>query len=376
MNLEFQKYILNLYLNANFTPLSENIFIIENHPYMGYKTGLQAYPKACIFDFDGVFEFPGSSPLYKLFIEKLMDENRKLESRKDEIDESIKLILAGDLPSGEKKMAKIYRESEVKKEECEIAAIEAVKEFKFAKNARKLIQEIKKMGYCIAIISGSMQIALEGVGEILGIDKENIFGSVLEYDENGKVKDILLRLNFRKLEAQDFYLKKFINNSYGCRFFFTDDYVSDAPTAKFGLNPAIILNKARREELQFDVAACCPEAREDMLKLIPLIYKFEQGYVNIHLRSEEEEKKIIDLAREIKILSSDISKDKIVFLKKSFLSKSIELYKLLEKTLARKQYLKKKILELQSSESEEKDVELMLKITDFLKKYVAEFHAD
>jgi hypothetical protein len=378
---QFRQRVLNLYLNADFIPFSYNLFISGQHSYLGYLYNSGLYPKAAIFDFDGVFEFPDTLPLYKLFILKLFEENRKLELRARDIESCIQIMQkTGDIPTGEQKLARIYIESGLTGGQCENAKLETIKEFRFVRNAKKFISRIKyELGYVPGIISGSPQMVLEPMGEIMGMDKSNVYGSEFRFDEKDeKLVGISLRLNFRKLDAQNVFLQKFVNNMYGCRFFFTDDYAADAPLMKLGLNPAILIGKFKEENVSFDMVACCPEARENMLNLIPRMYRFEFGYVVVNSRTKEEEQKISDLALEVREIAREAftlkSTDFFVG-KGSFVKKAIDLYTASEKFIAKRHYIKERILRLMIIRNEDESKELMSNIAKFFRKYVAESHA-
>jgi len=377
---QFRQKVLNLYLNADFIPFSYNLFISGQHSYLGYLFNAGLYPKAAVFDFDGVFEFPDTLPLYRLFILKLFKENRKLESRAKDIESAIQLIeTTGDIQTGEKKLEKIYIESNLTKEQCESARDESVKEFKFTRNSGKFISRVKyELGYLPGIISGSPQMVLEPLGEIIGIDKGNIYGTEFVFDENGRFIRIFLRLNHRKVDAQDIFLQKFVNNMYGCRFFFADE-ISDIPAAKLGLNPSIFIGKFKREEIPLDVAVCCPDARENMLSLITSMYRFEFGYIVANSRTKDEEQKITELALDVQEIVRDVAALKnadFYIRKKSFIRKAVNLYNVNEKSIAKKYYIKEKILRLMISKSEDKAKEMMINIASFFKKYVAESYAN
>jgi hypothetical protein len=377
---QFQQKVLNLYLNADFIPFSYNLFISGQHSYLGNLFNAGLHPKAAVFDFDGVFEFPDTLPLYRLFIEKLFKENNSLSLRSKDIELCInQMEETGDIPTGEQKLVKIYIECGVTKNQCENAKKETVKEFRFARNSGKFIDKIKfELGYLPAIISGSPQMVLEPLGEILGIYKNNIYGSVFRFDGE-RLVGIFLRLNSRKVDAQDILLQKFVNNMYGCRFFYSDDFVADASVAKLGLNPSIFVSKLGREELPFDVAVCCPEARENMLNLIPRMYAFEAGYVTTNSRNLEEERGVSELAIRVQELAKEAVELKnadFYTRKKSFINNSIKLYTANKRFMVKGEYMKEKILNLMASKDEEENKELIAKISQFFRNYVAESHAE
>jgi len=377
---KFRQRVLNLYLNADFVPFSYNLFISGQHSYLGWLYNAGLYPKAAVFDFDGVFEFPGTLPSYRLFIENLFKENKKLEFRAKDVDSCIKIIdKTGDIPSGEQKLSQVYIESDLTRTQCENAKLETIKEFRPARNARKFISKIiQELGYLPAIISGSPQMVLEPLGEMIGIDKSNIYASIFRFDGERFV-GMFLRLNARKVDAQDIFLQKFVNSMYGCRFFFSDDYVSDAPVAKLGLNPSIFVGKFGRNEIPFDVAVCCPDVGENMLNLIPKMYGFEFGHVVLNSRTKEEEKKISELASDVQemVREAFVLKNSDFYVqKKSFIKKAVDLYMADEKFIDKKHYIKEKILRLMVSKNDEEGKELMVDIAQFFRKYVAESHAE
>lgn len=380
VNYELRKRVRNLHLNADFIPFSYSLFISGKHSYLGYIPNLGLYPRAAVFDFDGVFEYPETIPGYKLFIIKACEENRKLELRINDIDSSIdEMVMTGNIIVGEARLSQIYRESELTEEQCKNAVIETVKEFKFAKNSGKLISRIKYNFGCLpAIISGSPQMVLEPLGRIIGFDPENIYGTPFVFDKFGRFVGMFLRLRVRKVDAQDIFLQKFVNNMYGCRYFFSDDFVSDAPIAKFGLNPSIFASKTDGKQLPFDVAVCCPEARDNMLNLILRMNRFDFGYVVSESRTLEEENKISNLALDVQDMAKEISSLKGIDFrsrKKSFIKSSVELFKMGERFIDKKHYIKERILRLSFSYDENESKELAADIATFFRDYVAESHA-
>ena len=375
----FRQKVLNLYLNADFIPFSHLMFIYGKHSYLGYMPNLGLYPKAAVFDFDGVFELPGTLYSYRLFIKNLFRENWKLRLREADIDSCINSMEStGDIGKGEMGLAKIYFESELTKGQCERARDQTVKDFRFVRNGRRCVNRIKfQLGYVPAIISGSPQLVLEPLAKMVEIDVSNVYASEFKFDGLERFTGMYLRLNSRKVLAQDIYLQKFVNSMYGCRFFFTDE-ISDVSAAKLGLNPAVFLGEFKREMVPMDVFACCLEARENMLNLIPLMYKFELGYILANTRTKEEEERISELAigvREIAREAFALKSTDFYICKKSFISRAVDLYTANERYIDKKYYIKQQILRLMFSTNEENDKELMAEIAQFFRNYVAESHA-
>jgi len=186
---EYKKRVLNLYLNSYY-PLPKNrIFISGEHSYLGYILNRGLIRRVTIFDFDGVFEFPGSTHLYRLFAEELCNENSSLKLRWGDLDECFSFIQeTGDIPTGEKKIEGIFKDCHLTKKQSEDATKETIKKFEFARNAKLLVPALEKeTGHESFIISGSYGIVLSPIGEILGIDMNNIYASELNFDDETEV---------------------------------------------------------------------------------------------------------------------------------------------------------------------------------------------
>lgn len=377
MDETFLKGLFDLYLNTKFIPLSYHLFISGHLSYLGYLPGQKIFPKAAIFDFDGVFEFPGNMPLYLLFPNKLAEENQKVRRKLPELEKYFeKMGKSGDVVWVEEKISKIYRECDLSPSNIKTATDDVVKEFRFAKKSREFISRIKnEMGYLPGIISGAPQLPLESLGEMLGIDKENVYGTEFHFDEKGKFEKISLRLRFRKLDAKATFLQKFVNNPHGCYFVFSDDPKLDEPLAKAGLNPSIFIGKFERNELPFDVCTTCPEARENMLNLIPKMYQFEMAYVASFYRGRREEEKILSLRDEI-IDLYEISLERIVefdHMKNNFAKKSIEFLNFYKPPIAKISQMIGLVFKLSVATNVRESKKYMTELLTYFKKYVPEF---
>jgi len=373
----FLKKFFDLHLNTKFIPLSYHLFIAGYHPYLGYFPSHEIFPKAAIFDFDGVFEFPESMPLYLLFPNKLAEENQKVRRKLPELEKSFEeMDKTGNVILVEEKTSKIYKECDISPSNIKAATDGVVKEFKFAKRSREFISRIKtEMGYLPGIISGAPQLSLESLGEMLGIDRENIYGTEFHFDEKGKFKKISLRLRFRKLDAKTTFLQKFVNNPHGCYFVFSDDPKLDEPLAKAGLNPSIFIGKFEKKELPFDVCTTCPEARENMLNLIPKMYQFEMAYVASFYRGRKEEEKILSLRDEILDLYERSLEKIIEFnrVKDNFAKKSIEFLNFYKPPIAKAPQMTRLIFKLSAINNIKESKKHMTGLLTYFKKYVPEF---
>jgi hypothetical protein len=372
---EYKKRVLNLYLNSYY-PLPKNrIFISGEHSYLGYILNRGLIRRVTIFDFDGVFEFPDSTHLYRLFAEELCNENSSLKLRWGDLDECFSFIQeTGDIPTGEKKIEGIFKDCHLTKKQSEDATKETIKKFEFARNAKLLVPALEKeTGHESFIISGSYGIVLSPIGEILGIDMNNIYASELNFDDETEAfTGISLRLNSRKVEARNSILKRFADTTSGRCYIFSDDPKLDAPLAKSGLNPSVFLGRFERSELPFDVSVPCPEARENMLKLIPKVQRGDLGWLVANYRSIEKEKTISDLALDVQEVSEQMYVENR---RRLFIRKSIELINNCKDFVEEKRYVEGRILDLMSAEDEDENKELMRELSKFFKDNVVESNA-
>jgi len=294
--VSWREKLLKSYMQTNFEPISDYIFLINQRSYLGKLEG--ALWKISIFDFDGVFERPGTKKLYELFFEELKKENEGVKRRFEEIleiDESIRK--PEDVIRAEREFNRIFRECDLREEEYEKACMRAAYKLRLTKGVFESLKKLEEMMYTHFIISGSPTLALREIGRMIGIPSSNIFGTDYIFTPSGHFMEMRLLLGERKRELRDTIFED-VESRSGCYVVFNDDADLDLPLLKMGINPVILLDE--EEKIEGDVIVTCPEAREDMRRLIPLVKRFEYGWVCVNLRTLEKEMRIIGIGKKLK----------------------------------------------------------------------------
>ncbi|MFH1623254.1 MAG: HAD family hydrolase [Candidatus Aenigmatarchaeota archaeon] len=301
--------MLDFFLNSKSIPATDYSAMLGGYPYMGYAKG--GLLKGLVSDFDGVFERPDAKPLYIDTTVELGRENRTLGERIGDVWSILKhLITPADVPAVEAAIGKLYTYCGLTYGQYMEANRKAAEKFirdSLVKGAKAYISKLgDEMGYVPAIVSGGYKPALGIVCNHLGIQAENVYATELGF--HGHTVTAKLMVGERKPEAKDTFLKHKnsmlkmgIGAEYGCHFIIDDNPSElEAPFIKSGLNPSLITGNFERKELPFDVSAPCPEAREDMTRLIPPMYRYEYGWVAVNTTDAKTEHDMICSTLDVK----------------------------------------------------------------------------
>jgi len=288
-------------LNSGVTPATDYYVVIDGRSYMGRAKG--SYAKGAASDFDGVFEKQGANPLYKSVIEAIGENNKEVGRRNNEVWACLKrLRTPADVPAVEAEIGNIYTECGLTQKQYIDSNYDAAENFikhDLVKGAKSCIRRLDdEMGYPLVVVSAGFKPSLDRICGYLGIPEERVYGTTIGfYGDNVRPR---LMLGERKPEAKGDAMERMVGVRNGCCIVI-DDNPSEVehPFIKAGLNPSIITGEYKREMLPFDVTAPCPEAREDLTKLIPLIYSYEYGWAAVHTTDVQTEREIIRTASEI-----------------------------------------------------------------------------
>ena len=311
MDVRFKRNLLDFYLNANFSPRTDYFFNVDSSEYLTETAKL--YSKAIICDWDGVFNKKGDPPLYKIVWAELGVENNEVKIGREELERiDDRIRRPEDVVAGERELIEFFRRCHLKGEEFRLAntrAAEQFLEYYLKRGSREFVSKVKdKMGYLPAVLSGCSKIALETVAHIIGFSTRNIFGTPYFFNEDDEFVGMHLLLGWRKPEKRRQFLQQNIGTRYGCSVILEDDIMLGAPQIKTGISPSIIVGKYKRNEIPFDIVTCCPEAEDDLEKVIPAICRFEYGWVTINLIPQQDIDSIFDLSRSVVEAVSTIDK--------------------------------------------------------------------
>lgn len=298
---EYERRMLDFFLNSGFTPETDYHVVIDGRSFMGRLEGSAA--KVVAFDFDGVVEKQGANPLYESVRKELGVKNKEVGRRNNEIWSCLgRLKTPADVPAVEHEIGSIYTECGLTHQQYIDANNDAAKEFikhDIVKGARACMRRLDdEMGYTPVVISGCYKPALDVVCEYLEIPSKRVYGTTLDFFGNN-VKARMM-IGHRKPEAKGDAMERAIGTRHGCCLV-VDDNPSpiNEPFIKAGINPSIITGDFRRDTLPFDVTVPCPEARDDLTKLIAPIYRYEYGWAAVNTTDAVTENKIIKAACEI-----------------------------------------------------------------------------
>ncbi len=337
----YYKNLLNFYLNVKSRPKTDWRFIFGQHPYLGYSS--DTIPKLAIFDFDGIFEKQDKDELYKLVLSKMVKTNRKLQNRVNDLVKWIKIL---QTPEGYKpakdKIVEIFKSCNLTRSEYDESNDEAAKEFiknSLVNGAKTCIKRLKyKMGYLPAIISAGFRPAEIKVCEYLGISNTNVTATQFLFDGD-EFYGIDFVLGSRRMDAKSNLLKRKLGSRYGCYFIFDNDPVLNASILKSGLNPSVIIGDYPREQLMqldFDVFTCCPEARDNLLNIIPSMNRFEYGWTVANILPKKIINKFFSLSTKQRKLFNqlealDVAKSEFSSLRDRLVSLSLQILNIKEK---------------------------------------------
>ena len=298
---EYARRMLDFFLNSRFSPANDYYVVIDGRSYMGRLEGSAA--KVVVFDFDGVVEKQGANPLYESVRKELGVKNKEVGRRNNEIWSCLgRLKTPADVPAVEDEIGGIYTECGLTHQQYIDANNDAAKEFikhDLVKGAKTCIRRLdSEMGYTPVVISGCFKPALDVVCDHLGIPQKHVYGTTLDFYGN-KVRPRLM-LGDRKPKAKGDVLEHTVGTRHGCCFVIDNNPSPiEDPFIKAGINPSIIVGDFKRHELPFDVTVPCPEAREDLTRLIPPMYRYEYGWVATRTTDAVTEHEIISAASEI-----------------------------------------------------------------------------
>jgi len=311
MNIKSRKDLLDFYLNVDFIPATDYFFRLDGSEYLTETA--KFHSKAAICDWDGVFNRKGDPPLYKMVWEEIAIENNEVKTGITELERiDSRIRRPEDVVAGEKEFTEFFRSHHLIWEQYRSAnerVAEHFLKYYLKRGSRRFVNKAKdNMGYSLGVISGCSQIALEIVAHAIGFPIENVFGTPYFFNENGKFVGMNLMLGWRKPVNKEHFLQQTIGTKYGCCVIIEDDIVLGAPQIKTGINPAVIVGNHRREEIPFDVVTCCPDAEEDLEKIIPAICRFEYGWVTTNLVSQQDTDSMFDLAKNVVEVASTMNK--------------------------------------------------------------------
>jgi len=291
----FSQQLMQLYLQTPFDvpffscKVGDKIFL----SYAGKEQNIRR--KKFITDFDGVFEAENTLPLYKLFYNHLHDRDINPDIETDKIYSFIQSIFLG-IPIMEVfAQMKDYLKSKNLTHDQYIRACErAAGEWKESDEAWETVNEIRRLHYSIAILSGSPQEAIEMVRKRIDVQRHEIFGTRFEFDESG-LKEIHPMLCEKKLEKK----KELIGDEPHIAV--TDDLQTDYMiTAGADLSVIVADNdeailRNERQLYVFDKLV-----RKDFHILSDYIKKFEYAFVRSFEATQESEKEIIVFVKMLK----------------------------------------------------------------------------
>jgi phosphoserine phosphatase len=298
IDYEYRKRMLDFYLNADFVPRTDYSFKLGKlwkYPYLGMVEG--SHMKGIALDFDGIVNRPDATELYKEVVERLAEKNGIFRKRLGDMDACFRrLKLPESVPEVETEIGRILTSSGLTRAQYLEANEEAANDFlkdSLTYGVKEYVRKTKEeMGYITAVISGGFHDSLKIVCREIGIPAENVYGTeILFHRQNIEARLMLgdnrVRTRDVFLDAKNIILKENAGVQYGCYFSVDDNPTLSRPSLKTGLNPSIIAGDFQREELPFDVTTTCKGARENMLKLIEPMYKFEYGWVSTHVTDVE-----------------------------------------------------------------------------------------
>lgn len=306
---EYARRMLDFFLNSGFSPATEYTAIIGGRPYMGVANGYAL--KEVLSDFDGVFERKDAKPLYIQVTDEFGEANSVLGDNIGDVWTSLKhLRTPADVASVEDSIGRTFTYCGLTYDQYMEANRKVADRFirdSLVKGAKAYIKKLfDDMGYSPAIVSGCYKPALDIVCSHLGIPKRHVYATELGF--HGSSVSVSLMIGERKygsresfLNSKSSILSKDVGTERGCYFLINDNpSVLEEPFMKAGMNPALITGSYRRNELPFDVSAPCPEAREDLTKLIAPMYRFEYGWVAVNTTGVRMQHDIINAALEVR----------------------------------------------------------------------------
>ena len=376
--------MLDFYLNTPFLPNTDYSIRLGKHSYLGLIEG--SYMKGLVSDFDGVYNRPGSLELYKLVTEKLAEKNKIIGKRMTHIEGLFKKLRSpSKVPYVEEEIGKTFTSCGLKRGEYKEANEEAAEEFlkhSLTRGAKEYISRTKsEMGYLSAVVSGCYKTALTIVCESIGIPERHVYGTDIGF--YGDAVSAHLMLGNRKVKARDTFLtakngflEGTIGTRYGCYFVIDDDPILDAPLLKTGLNPSIIVGDFKRAELPFDVTTTCVESRENMLNLIPPMYRFEYGFVATFLSDLPAQHQINNLSCDL----GDYIKDRSDFehVKDDFIKKTLKILDIKEgqRLIYDASYIRNTVGRLLVEDDKETTYKIANGIFDYFKSYIPEISVE
>ena len=284
---DFTKQLTQLYMDAEFTLPT---FSFEKAT--SYKK-LDVRSRKYITDFDGVFEKEGTDPLYKLFFYALEEESKK-EIEAKQLLRLSERISVGESPTEIFRQMKIYLQSRrLTKEIYDNACKRAAKKWQAVDDAWQTVNEIKKLGYNVAIISGSPQEALERAAKKIGI-VEDVYGTRFEF-EGGRLKEIQHMLGQAKLERKNRIVGE--NESISV----TDDMGNDY-FITYAAQLAIVVAENDKKILQNEkqVYVFDQKIRRNFIRIKYYLRKFNYSVERSHKTTKTIERRIVEYVLNLK----------------------------------------------------------------------------
>jgi len=267
-------------------------FQIDDRNFLSYiGQANKAVSKKFITDFDGIFEAEGTEPLYKLFFKRLAELNSAIDLYK--IDRYIQRIQKGESAKDVFKEIADYLKSpevDLRKYQYDRACDLAARDWTPSREIFQTLNELKRRGYEIVIISGSPQEAIEkAVVKItpkpykIWKKEYNIYGTRFEFvamlgEEKLNKKKAIIGEETHITATDDLKTDYFIN--YGAEI-----SIIVAPQMPISDNQLYI----------FDVGI-----RKRFSALLQHINKFEYSFVRSALTTKETEERIVQYTLRMK----------------------------------------------------------------------------
>ena len=174
---------------------------------------------------------------------------------------------------------------------------------KWKPGADELLRGLVDRGFALGFISGSFVKPLQMLLAEKGISKSVIYGSEVEYDEQEVVSRVSLNLGENKFVSKKDMLRK-LTSSSACLHIVSSDQMLDAAMGRqsefyAGINPFLLVGKEFFQAASLTVH--CPEAVNDLAKLLEPVDRWRTALVNSLTETPTEGREILRLIGMIKI---------------------------------------------------------------------------
>ncbi len=271
--------LMKMTISHNFKPVTEYALELFGFPMSGYPNNRGTCMKKMLSDIDGVLN---TTSLFGEYMKSLYSRNPMIKLNRSRLEGALKGLGPENVDGPVEEFSRILSDSRLSLIDHLMSCKYAAENVEITRNAIPYLRGLKRMCYDVEFFSGSPDTAVKMfVAGRLGIDwlnQSSVFdcarGSDYVFDEYGNFLRIMPMLYEYKKVAAEKVLEESVGTKNGINMVISDD-PGDFKMVQSFINPFILAGESC--DIPDSVSVAVPEARNDMLELLPVIRKAEMA---------------------------------------------------------------------------------------------------